>query len=672
MTSRPRRPRALLPRTALAATAALLLVGLLPTTAEAHRDGCHRWHSCPSDTGSYVCGDLGYDTYCGGTADAGDAPTKSVDVTAPRQPNVARSHSGRGGKVSLTVTAEQGAHLEVAENDEYGDAGNTVAKATATGGAQTITFRAATGSHTYTVTATDSAGNVSDVSDEISLDVDADAPPLTGLSVTDPDTTTATAHLAFASAPGATYVATVVGRKDRVTGTVGADAEVTDAALVLPDGSYTVRVTVTDDTGNARQKERKLRVALGRLAPRVTADRARGSGAVAFTITAPPHSKGALTIGEAPEKRFTTDGSGLATVAVRLPDGRHPAPAVTVTDAYGRSGSAKGSPLIVDTAAPALKVIPDIDRASHGDLALTVATTPRTRVTVLYGHGIHEDFVSSGRTSTVTRALDPGTYHVKVTATDAYGNTSTKLLSVPVDDRRTPVEWLAVVLKSVVGLAVLMLAVVAHRRTRPAREAFKARQAAARYERDLGTWQREHDRLVGLAEFAAELGEEEHVDGGWQPSWGKRKRGESAWWLTGADLVQPARDGRGVDVRDSGTVIITAQRMLFIGGTRREWLFAKVEKIEHSGRDVTLIRVSNRTKLSGVRYRLAPEKTRIALDSAIAEAPPGTAPQLGTGRRPLLAGLRQAITTHDRSRPVAPHTPAPRPHVTAPSPSSSR
>jgi len=30
----------------------------------AHRDGCHRWHSCPSDTGTYVCGDLGYDDEC--------------------------------------------------------------------------------------------------------------------------------------------------------------------------------------------------------------------------------------------------------------------------------------------------------------------------------------------------------------------------------------------------------------------------------------------------------------------------------------------------------------------------------------------------------------------------------------------------------------------------------
>lgn len=44
----------------------------LATSADAHRSGCHRWHSCPSDTGSYVCGDLGHcsgcpdNQYCGG------------------------------------------------------------------------------------------------------------------------------------------------------------------------------------------------------------------------------------------------------------------------------------------------------------------------------------------------------------------------------------------------------------------------------------------------------------------------------------------------------------------------------------------------------------------------------------------------------------------------------
>src|SRR2546425_3221803 len=30
----------------------------------AHRSGCHRWHSCPSDHGTYTCGDLGYCSAC--------------------------------------------------------------------------------------------------------------------------------------------------------------------------------------------------------------------------------------------------------------------------------------------------------------------------------------------------------------------------------------------------------------------------------------------------------------------------------------------------------------------------------------------------------------------------------------------------------------------------------
>ena len=32
--------------------------------SDAHRDGCHSHHSCPSDSGSYVCGDKGYCSEC--------------------------------------------------------------------------------------------------------------------------------------------------------------------------------------------------------------------------------------------------------------------------------------------------------------------------------------------------------------------------------------------------------------------------------------------------------------------------------------------------------------------------------------------------------------------------------------------------------------------------------
>lgn len=45
----------------------LVLFFFIAQPSYAHKDGCHRWHSCPSDTGSYVCGDLGNTSECGGT-----------------------------------------------------------------------------------------------------------------------------------------------------------------------------------------------------------------------------------------------------------------------------------------------------------------------------------------------------------------------------------------------------------------------------------------------------------------------------------------------------------------------------------------------------------------------------------------------------------------------------
>lgn len=42
------------------------ILGLLLSTSNvlAHRSGCHRWHSCPSDRGTYTCGDTGYCSQC--------------------------------------------------------------------------------------------------------------------------------------------------------------------------------------------------------------------------------------------------------------------------------------------------------------------------------------------------------------------------------------------------------------------------------------------------------------------------------------------------------------------------------------------------------------------------------------------------------------------------------
>ena len=58
----------------------IVISPISPMETIAHRDGCHRWHSCPSDDGSYVCGDLGYDDECGSSE---DGETDNEEDTEP-------------------------------------------------------------------------------------------------------------------------------------------------------------------------------------------------------------------------------------------------------------------------------------------------------------------------------------------------------------------------------------------------------------------------------------------------------------------------------------------------------------------------------------------------------------------------------------------------------------
>ena len=65
-------------------TVSLLLLGINQDSF-AHRSGCHRWHSCPSDSGSYECGDLGYDNYC--PKKQKDTPSSSSGSSSPSYPS---------------------------------------------------------------------------------------------------------------------------------------------------------------------------------------------------------------------------------------------------------------------------------------------------------------------------------------------------------------------------------------------------------------------------------------------------------------------------------------------------------------------------------------------------------------------------------------------------------
>ncbi len=75
--------------------ATLVVVGLTQIqTAQAHRSGCHAWHSCASDSGSYSCGDTGHSNYCGRSV----AP-----VVIQSAPPIPVSQPTSTGRVGLTI-----------------------------------------------------------------------------------------------------------------------------------------------------------------------------------------------------------------------------------------------------------------------------------------------------------------------------------------------------------------------------------------------------------------------------------------------------------------------------------------------------------------------------------------------------------------------------------------
>lgn len=64
----------------------VVLLLVLAASALAHQSGCHAAHSCPSDTGSYVCGDTGNYNFCPALAGSvtlnASAPTVGTILSA--------------------------------------------------------------------------------------------------------------------------------------------------------------------------------------------------------------------------------------------------------------------------------------------------------------------------------------------------------------------------------------------------------------------------------------------------------------------------------------------------------------------------------------------------------------------------------------------------------------
>jgi endonuclease YncB( thermonuclease family) len=90
----------------------LLFLPAFPMESYGHRSGCHAAHSCPSDTGSYVCGDTGNFSQCPGNHSASDeeeskkkkSNTTSKSNSAKSDPTLPSETISEGIEISGPVT----------------------------------------------------------------------------------------------------------------------------------------------------------------------------------------------------------------------------------------------------------------------------------------------------------------------------------------------------------------------------------------------------------------------------------------------------------------------------------------------------------------------------------------------------------------------------------------
>ncbi|WP_460826505.1 Ig-like domain-containing protein, partial [Massilia terrae] len=281
----------------------------------------------------------------------------------------------------------------------------------------------ADGSHTVSVTDTDSAGNTKNASLSFTLDTKLTAPTvaLTTDSGKPGDGLTNNAGLTFNTADGdATRVITVDGK---VVSSYDASA--------LADGSHTVSVTDTDGAGNNGTASVSFTLDTKLTAPTVALTSDSGKPGDGLTNNA------GLTFNTADSdatRVITVDGKVVSSYdASALADGGHTV-SVTDTDGAGNTGTASVS-FILDTKLTAPTVALTSDSGKPGDgltnnagLTFNTADSDATRVIAVDGKVVNSYDAS---------ALADGSHTVSVTDTDGAGNTGTASVSFTLDTKLT-------------------------------------------------------------------------------------------------------------------------------------------------------------------------------------------------------------------------------------------
>ena len=306
-------------------------------------------------------------------------------------------------------------------------------------GTWTLNVPGALAQNTYNVVvrATDTAGNVGTDTTANELRVDVTAPTITvtpkvtgnnrpGLAGTVSDTPAGGTVAVSITVNGQTRAAVVSG---------GAWMVASGAFNTIPDGTYNVQGTATDQAGNVGNDGTAGELTVDTTAPVVGVDSLNTKDSTP-PLTGTVNDNGAtirVTVGGQANVLATNNANGTWTLAdgalTVLADGLYNVQ-VTAADSVGNTGTdATTDELRVDATAPAITVNPRVTNNSRPPLSGTVNDTAATIAITVSGNTYAALNNGNGTwtlgSNLITPALTSGTFSVTARATDTFGNIGT-------------------------------------------------------------------------------------------------------------------------------------------------------------------------------------------------------------------------------------------------------
>jgi hypothetical protein len=372
----------------------------------------------------------------GGGGDGGsannDPAEPPADTTAPTPPAVDASQPTSDNTPTITGTAEPGSTVEIMLD------GVAVGSVTAgPDGRWSFTPAAplADGRYDVTATATDAAGNRSDVSPASPLEVDTTAPAEPTVDASGPtnDTTptlSGTATLGDGEVLSVTVNGTTYFVGDHLTIDGGVWTLTLPEGDALAEGDYTVVATVTDAAGNASSASGEVRIDLTAPdVPEVAAIGLTNNPTPTIAGTAEPGSTVEVFVDGESVGTTTADDNGdwFLTPANPIGSGDRSITA-TATDAAGNT-SEPSTPQSAsfDFDAPEVPTVDPLGNTNVNPPTITGTADAGSRVTVYAdGEPIGETIANEFGVWSFTpdEPMADGQYSITATATDEAGNTS--------------------------------------------------------------------------------------------------------------------------------------------------------------------------------------------------------------------------------------------------------